>query len=66
MKKDGSNSDVVVFSFRINFDDYRMVKLIAENEKRSINKQLEIFLSAGLRDYQRTHPDAIKTDAPLD
>lgn len=57
MKKPKGWDDQVVFSFRINAVTYSTLKMIADREKRSINKQLEIYLDEGIDRYVGEHED---------
>ena len=62
MKKPKNWDKTVVFSFRINEITYRTVKDIAEREKRSINKLLEVFVDKGVLDYINQNPDFLPPD----
>ena len=54
--KESTDKNTVVFSFRINDNVYNTVKQIADREKRSINKQLEMFVDAGIAGYSEANP----------
>lgn len=52
--KSGQN---VVFSLRLDEEVYRIIKLVAEEEHRSINAQLTDFIEGGLIQYLDNHQD---------
>ena len=47
------NRDKTVFSFRINRDLYTKISIMAMNNYRSINKEMEYILSLYVEDKER-------------
>jgi len=47
----------VAMNFRIEEDLYEKVKIIAPKEKRSINGQMEYFISKGIEAYEKEHEE---------
>jgi hypothetical protein len=45
------------FALRLTPDLARSVQEIAAAERRSVNKQLEVWLEAAVRRWRREHPD---------
>ena len=48
---------MTVFSLRLDDEVYRLLKLVAENEGRSINAQLTKFIEGSLIEYLEEHKD---------
>ena len=46
-------------NFRIDEDAYQKTKVIAKNEKRSINSQLEYFVIKGIKEYENINGEII-------
>ena len=46
-------------NFRIDEIAYKKTKIIAKNEKRSINSQLEYFIVKGVKEYEKTNGEII-------
>ena len=46
------------FALRLTPDLARSVREIAAAERRSVNKQLEVWIEAAVRRWRREHPDA--------
>ena len=42
-------------NFRIDESIYKKIKVIAKNEKRSINSQLEYFVAKGVLEYENAN-----------
>lgn len=52
--KSGQN---VVFSLRLDEEVYRLIKIVAEEEHRSINAQLIDFIEGSLIEYLESHQE---------
>ena len=46
-------------NFRIDENAYKKIKLIAKNEKRSINSQMEYFVVKGIKEYEEINGELI-------
>ena len=46
-------------NFRIDETIYEKIKIIAKNEKRSINSQLEYFVTKGVKEYEKINEEII-------
>ena len=50
-----SIDDKVAFTFRVDPTAYEKSKVIAKNELRSINSQIEYFVLLGVKQYEKEH-----------
>ena len=54
--------DKVAFTFRVDSTAYEKSKVIAKNELRSVNSQIEYFVLLGVKQYEKENGVIILSD----